>query len=368
MEKRKELTEGELETYARQVVLADIGYDGQLKLRNARVCLIGVGGLGSPIAMKLVGMGVGTLRFVDRDIVSRSDLHRQHLYDADSIGLPKVEVAFQRLNRLNPDVTLEPIPEALNSLNAEALIAGMDIVIDGLDRIEPRYIVNRVCHRLQIPYVFGAATEAFGNVATILPGRTFCLECFMSGLKNEDLPTCGLVGVHPSVIGIVASVQVSEAVRVLTGLDPKLLNKLLYIDLRELDFQTLDIPPLESCRVCGRKPEGAPEEVKDRFFEESCARDGRRTFCVSPTQRLAIDLERLRKVIQKKGMPLKKTGVFGITFETSDAMTACILKSGILIAQTSPQLDADLKKEVLETYTSILIKGMGLPASILPEG
>ena len=122
----KKLNEDEKHTYSRQIVLADIGYDGQLALKNSRVCLIGVGGLGSPIALKLVGMGIGTLRFVDRDVVSRTDLHRQHLYDADAIGQPKVEVALKRLNRLNPDVTLEPIPEALNSNNAEDLIGDMD--------------------------------------------------------------------------------------------------------------------------------------------------------------------------------------------------------------------------------------------------
>lgn len=264
---RQELTDHELDTYSRQIVLADIGYDGQLKLRNAKVCLIGVGGLGSPVALKLVGMGIGHLRFIDRDIVSRSDLHRQHLYDAQSLGRPKVEVAFDKLSRLNPDVELEPIPESLNSANAEALIAGMDIVIDGLDRPEPRYIVNRTCNKLKIPYVFGAAIEAYGNVSTILPGQTFCLECFMPDLKDEDLPVCGLVGVHPSAIGIVSSVQVYEAGRVLIGQEPKLYNKLLYVDLREFEFNILDIPSLESCKVCGTQPDGDPMAVTDRFFE-----------------------------------------------------------------------------------------------------
>ncbi len=131
---RKELTDEELETYSRQIVLSDIGYDGQLKLRNARVCLVGVGGLGSPVALKLVGMGIGFLRVIDRDIVSRSDLHRKYLDDIDSIGIPKVEVLFQKLSRLNPDVTLDPVPESLNSINAEELLADMDVIIDGLDR------------------------------------------------------------------------------------------------------------------------------------------------------------------------------------------------------------------------------------------
>ncbi|UCF94257.1 MAG: HesA/MoeB/ThiF family protein, partial [Desulfobacterales bacterium] len=166
---KTELTDSELEIYSRQIVLADIGYDGQLKLRNASACLIGVGGLGAPIALKLVGMGIGNLRLVDRDIVSRSDLHRQYLYDADTVGQPKVEAAWHKLSRLNPDVKIDPVPESLNSINAREVIGGVDVVLDGLDRPEPRYLVNRTCNDLRIPYIFGAAIEAFGNVSTLLP-------------------------------------------------------------------------------------------------------------------------------------------------------------------------------------------------------
>jgi adenylyltransferase/sulfurtransferase len=363
----KELTDEELNTYSRQIVLADIGYDGQLALRNAKACLIGVGGLGSPIALKLVGMGIGTLRFIDRDVVSRTDLHRQHLYDADAVGQPKVEVAYKRLSRLNPDVTLEPVPEALNCLNADDLIDGMDIVIDGLDRIETRYRVNRTCNRLKVPYVFGAATASYGNVSTLIPDQTFCLECFMPDLKNEDIPSCGLVGVHPAVVGMVASIQVSEAVRVLTGLKPKLFNQLLYVDLREFEFNILDIPRLESCKVCGKKPDGAPAKLTDRWFEESCARDGRRTYSISPKKRLEINLVKLGRVIEKIGLPIKSAGMFGVAFGHSKGITACILKSGIMVAQTPPQLDDDITNEVLDIYKSILVDGMGIPDDILPD-
>ena len=363
----KELTDQELDTYSRQIVLSDIGYDGQLALRNARACLIGIGGLGSPIAMKLAGMGIGTLRFVDRDIVSRTDLHRQHLYDTDVIGQPKVEVALKRLNRLNPDVRLEPVPEALNSLNAEELIAGMDIVIDGLDRIETRYIVNRTCYRLKIPYVYGAATASYGNVSTLIPDQTFCLECFMADIKNEDIPSCGMVGVHPAVVGMIASLQVSEAIRVLIGQKPKLLNKLLYIDLKELEFNLLDIPRLKSCKVCGKKPVGRPSEESDKFFEESCAREGRRTFSVSPTKRLDVNLEKLAGVIKKKKLPLIKTGEFGLTFDHPAGIMACILKSGIMVAQTPPRSEDDLAPKVRDIYRSIMVEGMGLSEDIVPD-
>ncbi|MGD9149992.1 MAG: HesA/MoeB/ThiF family protein, partial [Desulfobacterales bacterium] len=291
------LTDKELETYSRQIVLADIGYDGQLKLRHSKACLIGVGGLGSPIATQLVGMGIGHLRIADRDIVSRSDLHRQHLYDAESVGRPKVEIAQQKLSRLNPDVNIDAIPESLNSINAVDIISGMDVVMDGLDRPEPRYLVNRICHQLKIPYVFGAAIEAFGNTSTLIPGQTFCLECFMPGLKDEDLPVCGVVGVHPSVIGMIASVQVSEAVKLLIGQQPKLLNKLLYIDLRAFEFNILDMQSVDSCSVCGKNPDGPPEKIADRYFEETCARDGRRNFVLTPSRRINIDLKKLATLV-----------------------------------------------------------------------
>ncbi len=189
----------------------------------------------------------------------------------------------------------------------------------------------------------------------------------MPDLKDEDLPVCGLVGVHPSTIGIVSSVQVYEAVRVLIGQEPKLYNKLLYVDLREFEFNILDIPSLESCKVCGTKPDGEPMEVTDRFFEETCARDGRRNFVISPKKRIDLNMEKLGETLEDQGLQIKSSGRLGITFEKSEELTACILKSGIMIAQTPPQLESNFKNEVIETWRSILIDGMGLPEDISPE-
>lgn len=362
------LTDRELETYSRQIVLGDIGYDGQLKLKNARVCLVGVGGLGAPTALKLAGMGIGHLRLVDRDVVSRSDLHRQYLYDVDAVGRPKVEVAEEKLSRLNPDITVEPIPESLNSLNAADLITGMDVVIDGLDRPEPRYIVNRTCNQLKIPYIFGAAIQTLGNAATLMPDQTFCLECFMPGLKDEDLPACGVVGVHPSALGIVSAVQVAEAVRVITGRPPQLANKLLYADVGELSFNTFEISRLENCRVCGVSAEEAPETIADRFFEETCARDGRRNFVLSPVERITIDLGQAGSWCRRKGWAVTSKGRLGIGFTPSPGITACLLQSGILIAQTPPETDTGLGTEIRALYRSILVDGYGLAETLLPPG
>ena len=364
---KKELSDAELETYSRQIVLADIGYDGQLRLRNAKACIIGLGGLGTLIAPKLVGMGIGYLRIVDRDIVSRSDLHRQYLYDVDSVGLPKVEVALRKLGRLNPDVKLDPFPESLNSTNASTLIGGVDVVLDGLDRPEPRYLVNRACHDLKIPYVFGAAIEAFGNLTTIVPGQSACLECFMRGVKDDDLPKCGVVGVHPSVIGIVTALQVSEAVRLIVGKEPKLLNKLLYVDLRDLQFDMLKLGAREDCPVCGARPDALPAPFPDKFFEETCARDGRRTFIISPKERVDLNLKRLQRLLSDRGFPIETSGLLGIAFRQSDDITTSILKSGVMVAQASPSLIDYPKEQILETYKSILVDGLGLSRAIVPE-
>ncbi|MFH1349595.1 MAG: HesA/MoeB/ThiF family protein [Pseudomonadota bacterium] len=363
----QELSDFELETYSRQIALRDIDYDRQIKLRNAKACIIGMGGLGSLIALKLVAMGIGYLRLVDRDIVSRSDLHRQYLYDVDSVGQPKVEVAFRKLGRLNPDVMIDPFPESLNVNNAFELIDGVDVVLDGLDRPEPRYILNRTCIKLKIPYVFGAAIETSGNTTTIVPGQTICLECFMPGLKDDDLPTCAVVGVHPSALGIITAIQVFEAVRLIIGREPTLLNKLLYMDLQDMKFHIFKIAPLETCPVCGVRPSGSPVPLIDKLFEETCARDGRRNFIISPKRKIQIDIEQLRLLLEQRGFTIKTAGIFGITFDQSDGFVTSILKSGVMIVQTSSKLGRNPKDDVFETYKSSLIDGLGLPLAILPD-
>ena len=204
-----ELSEEELEYYSRQVVMADMGYNAQLKLKNSKACLVGVGGLGSPAAMQLAAMGVGYLRIVDRDVVELTNLHRQHLYGVDDVGFPKVEAAAKRLRQLNPYINLEPLPLSVNQTNAEDIVRCMDIVIDGLDSMAGRYAINRACIKLGVPYVFGAAITTTGNLSTIVPAETACLECFYGSLDDKKLPKCGVVGVHPSLVNIIASLEVS---------------------------------------------------------------------------------------------------------------------------------------------------------------
>jgi len=366
MHVKTDLTDDELETYARQIVLADIGYEGQLSLRNASVCLVGLGGLGSPAALALTGMGVGRLRLVDRDIVSRSDLHRQHLYDTSQVGRPKVEAAAVKLGRLNPGVEIETFPEALNSRNAEELVGGMDIVLDGLDRPEPRYLLNRAAARTGVPYLFAAAVESCANLTTIIPGRTACLECFMGDLTNRDLPTCGVVGVHPSVLGVISSLQVSEAIRILVGRQPKLADRLLHFNLRDLELTTINLRPSPSCSFCGTAVDRPLAVVEDPFIEEICGRDGRRTLILTPREKVDLDMERLEELLRTRGHRLISTGPLGVGFEQTGRITAYLLKSGIMINRVASGPGTDVGKDLQVAYRDLLVEGMGMPASILP--
>jgi adenylyltransferase/sulfurtransferase len=196
-------------------------------------------------------MGVGHLHIVDHDVVERTNLHRQHIYGVDDVGHPKVEAATKRLHNLNPYINVEPLSIVVNEENAEAIVEGMDVVVDGLDSMAARYAINRACVKLGVPYVFGAAIATTGNVSTIGPKETACLECFYGNVDDKKLPKHEAVGVHPSLVNVVASLEVSEAVRILTGKKPLLLNKLLHVDLDVMEFREVNISKVESCPVCG---------------------------------------------------------------------------------------------------------------------
>jgi molybdopterin/thiamine biosynthesis adenylyltransferase len=327
-----ELSEEELEYYSRQVVMAEMGYNAQLKLKNSKACLLGVGGLGSVASMQLAAMGVGYLRIVDRDVVELDNLHRQHLYGVDYLGYPKVEAAAKRLQNLNPYITVEPLPLSINEANAEDIVEGMDVVVDGLDSMAARYAINRACVKLGVPYVFGAAITTTGNLSTIVPGETACLECFYGGLDDKKLPKCGVVGVHPSLVNVIASLEVSEAVRILTGRQPLLVNKLLHFDLDEMEFNEISLSKVESCPVCGIHPSCSPMPLQRGMVEEICGRKGRKVFVVTPEESLNINVRKLRNYLERKGFSIKVEGKLGLTFSLGD-IKASALKSGVVILE-----------------------------------
>jgi molybdopterin/thiamine biosynthesis adenylyltransferase len=327
-----ELSDEELEYYSRQVVMAEMGYSAQLKLKKSKACLLGVGGLGSVASMQLAAMGVGYLRIVDRDVVELTNLHRQHLYGVDEVGYPKVEAAAKRLHNLNPYITVEPLPLSINEGNAEDLVEGMDVVVDGLDSMAARYAINRACVKLGVPYVFGAAITTTGNLSTIVPRETACLECFYGGLDDKKLPKCGVVGVHPSLVNIIASLEVSEAIRILTGKQPRLVNKLLHFDLDEMEFTEINLSKIESCPICGPDPMCSSMLLQQEMVEEICGRRGRKVFVVVPEKNVDVNLSELRDYLKREGFSIKVEGKLGLTVVRGD-VKASVLKSGVVILE-----------------------------------
>lgn len=347
------LSEEELEYYSRQMVLAKIGATGQMRLKHARACVVGLGGLGSLLSMQLASMGVGHLRLVDRDVVEMSNLQRQHLYGVDVVGYPKVEAAASRLSRLNPHIEVEPLPLSLNANNAERILRGVDVVVDGLDRMAPRYALNRACVKLGIPYVFGAVITHIGNVSTIIPGETACLECFQGGVDDDALPTCAVVGVDPSIIGIVASIQAAEAVRILTGRRPNLANTLLFCDLEGLTFERIELAKANTCPVCGMTPRSEPLHIKHELVEEICGREGRRVFVIAPDG-VDLNLGALNRRMMELGYSLDVRANLGTTFSNPSGVKGSVLKSGVTILEGigSREEAAQLHRQLIQTRSA----------------
>jgi len=327
----------EIDTYSRQIVLRDIGYEGQTMIRRAKVCVVGIGGLGSTIVTQLAGMGIGLLRIVDRDVVERANIHRQSIFDVNSIGMAKVEAAEKRIREINPDVAVEALPFSINDFNVEQIVEGMNVVLDGLDSFSTRRVVNRACVKLGVPYVFGSAMEMFGNVSTIIPGETPCLDCFLP--RREPSVTCATVGVHPSLVSIIASMEVSEAIKIITGRKPSLKNKLLFFDLRNIFLETVEIRRSDSCVTCGQFKVSSEKKEDEEFnVEEACSTRGLSYYIVSPTTVFELDLNQELPIEYAK---VKAKYRLSTVFLLDDKVEMHLLKSGVgIIRGAKDKLDA----------------------------
>ena len=217
---------------------------------NPKLPFVGAGGLGTVSSLYLALAGVGYIRLIDQDTIETHNLHRQILYNTDDLHYPKTEVAAKRLEKQNPLITVEAIPENVNASNVERLLAGVDCVVDGLDNMVTRYLVNRACVKLNIPYVFGAAIGIEGNLSVFAPPETGCLECLMPNLSDSDLLTCNTRGVLGATTGIIGALQAMETIKLLTGVGSTLKNKLMVCDFSDMDFTTIDISKNTRCPVC----------------------------------------------------------------------------------------------------------------------
>jgi adenylyltransferase/sulfurtransferase len=326
-----ELTSEELQRYSRQVMLEEIGFEGMEKLRGAKVCVVGAGGIGNPVLTQLVAMGVGKIRVVDRDVIEITNLHRQHLYTEDDIGRVKVEAAADRLRRLNPGVEIEPVPTSVTKFTAENIVEGFDTVIDALDSVDARYALNDACIKHNIPLIYAGALGMLGSVTTIIPNKTACLRCIFPALNEDEMPACSTEGVHPSILYLVGGIQVSEAVKLLTGQQPTLLNKLMYVDLNELVFDKVQIARQDECPACGanRTAAGAQVTAQQLIIEELCGRNrGKRTWTITPSEPVPVNLTGISKKAETLGYQVRTRGNLGITATNDSRMSVSFLSSG----------------------------------------
>jgi molybdopterin/thiamine biosynthesis adenylyltransferase len=319
------LSRDEQRRYSRQIVLGSIGAAGQRMLKRARVSVIGVGGLGCFSSIQLAAMGVGFLRLIDQDIVDLTNLHRQILYPTDAIGYPKVEIAQQRLHALNPHVDIEPLPLTITRGTAEAAVHDVDVVIDGLDRFAPRYAINAACVKQGIPYIYAGALETYGNVGTIVPGESACLECILGELSDEGRPTCETAGVLTPVLATLASIQVSEALHVLLHRPPQLLNKILFVNFTSLNFLPVDVVRRDDCPTCGTSSTPAPTPRTSTVV----ALCGKESFMAAPASPLSLDIPTLAQILQAHytitlqsamGLGLERQGVSINLMKTGNAL------------------------------------------------
>lgn len=240
------LTNDELIRYVRQIQIYGFGEAGQEKLKQAKIIIAGIGGLGSSAAMYLTAAGVGTIRIIDHDIVETNNLNRQVLHWERDISKRKVESAIEKLNQLNPHVSIEGVNKKITEDNVFSFLAGFDLIIDALDSLATRFILNKAVIENNMPFIHGAVHGFEGRVTTVIPRETACLSCIYHGSIPEEVTP--IIGVTASIIG---SIQATEAIKYIVGIGKLLSNRLLVYDGLSMRFTEFNLKRYPNCEVCG---------------------------------------------------------------------------------------------------------------------
>jgi adenylyltransferase/sulfurtransferase len=255
--------------YERHLSLPNVGLEGQLRLKNSRVLIVGVGGLGSPASLYLAAAGVGQIGLVDPDRVSVSNLQRQILYSSHQLRTSKVHSAKHRLESLNPYPQIETYDTAITSKNALELISKYDVIIDGTDQFSTRYLIQDACFLSQKPYVYGAIYRFDAQVSVFFPPRGPCYRCLYpeppQGI-SMDCNEAGVLGVLPGIIG---TLQATETLKMLLNLGTPLMGRLLTLDVLEMDFRSIQMTPHPGCILCGPNPKITSLEEQN-YSQTSC--------------------------------------------------------------------------------------------------
>jgi adenylyltransferase/sulfurtransferase len=290
------------ERYSRQILFPDIGKSGQEKLLSSRVLVVGCGALGCSHAETLTRAGVGFLKIVDRDFVEFSNLQRQTLFsEADATEkLPKAIAAKNRLTKINSEIKIEAIVADVNYSNIEDLIEDCDLILDGTDNFQTRYLINDVCIKLNKTWIYGAAVSSYGATMTIIPNETPCLRCIFEEMPGAgSSPTCDTAGVIQPIISTISAVQTTEALKFLTGNAAKLHRSLMQFDVWQNDWRKIKLgKPNADCITCGQRNFEFLDTETQEFSAVLC---GRNAVQIAPPKQTQIDLENLAGTLKNLG-------------------------------------------------------------------
>ena len=248
-----ELTADQLERYSRQLILKEIGTEGQKKLLSSKVLVIGAGGLGSAVSFYLAAAGVGTLGIADPDTVSLSNLQRQILHGTDDLRAMKTDSAKAALEALNPDVRIVTHNMYVGADNIRDLISDYDFVVDATDNFASKYLINDACVEVHKPFCYGGVNGFCGQVMTYVPEQGPCLRCIFSDPPSEENADESRKGVLGAVVGVIGCMQAAEAVKYLTGAGELMTGRMLFLDVLNMEIQIIKQSADKNCRACGRK-------------------------------------------------------------------------------------------------------------------
>ena len=244
------------EKYSRQILFAGIGEEGQQRLLASSAVIVGCGAIGAAAAGLLVRAGVGRVRILDRDFVEPSNLQRQTLFDEDDArsAIPKAAAAERKLRAINASVAVEGLVSDLNPRNAEELLAGFDLILDGTDNFETRFLINDFAVHAARPWIYAAAVASYGVTMTIRPGFTACLACLLESSNGHGLEdTCDTIGVLGPIVNLIASLEAAEALKLLAGRTDALHDRLISSDIWTGHFQSVRVAQNPACRACARR-------------------------------------------------------------------------------------------------------------------
>jgi molybdopterin-synthase adenylyltransferase len=327
--------------YSRHRLFSPIGHDGQLKLSNAKVAIVGMGALGTVLANHMVRSGVGFIRLIDRDFVEASNLQRQMLYDEEDAeaSMPKAIAAANRLKRVNSQVAIEPHVVDLNPTNAELLLSGVDLILDGTDNFSVRFLINDVSIKHNIPWIYGGAVASRGVSLTVIPGQTPCLRCLFSVAPAPGTTeTCDTAGVIGGIIHVVASFQATEALKLMVGDSAHLNRKMQQWDLWFNQSSAIDVSGARKsdCPACANKQfEYLHADFDSQTIQSLCGRD---SIQIQPVEPFNLSLDDWEERLKPLG-PITRNR-FLLKFQPKPDITLVIFPDGRVLVQGTQDMVA----------------------------